>query len=310
MISSYNRKRFRASYNTRRMQALWGEPWTARSVFIDGNEVVPFRGDVKDLWLLAKQCTVKQWRQGPVERRRKWWPPRVLTRPFRRWGFDSSHWLFSQWFRAPSPNTTERSQSIQGRQSRKRNFGPQSSISCEWKKGTKRQNACRKNPDRVCLRGQLNTRCSGWRSKKSRALAQASFRKKFIVIQSQRKAMPKYGICAGFWFGSSWAQSQAVGRSIYIYIYVRPGNGSISHSGSRPDNGSKSSKFGIFALLTSSCWWYSKVDLLYILGSMFVTLLDENCMFATHNSLMICMNCWAFERRERSRFWEACTGPD
>ena len=72
---------------------------------------------------------------------------------------------------------------------------------------------------------------------------------------------------------------------------VRPGNGSISHSGSRPDNGSKISKFGIFAVLTSSCWWYSKVDLLYILGSMFVTLLDENCKFATHNSLMICMNC-------------------
>ena len=45
---------------TRRMQALWGEPWTARSVFVDGNEVVPFRGDVKDLWLLAKQCTVTQ----------------------------------------------------------------------------------------------------------------------------------------------------------------------------------------------------------------------------------------------------------
>ena len=94
-------------------------------------------------------------------------------------------------------------------------------------------------------------------------------------------------------------------------IYVRPGNGSISHSGSRPDNGSKISKFGIFALLASSCWWYSKVDLLYILGSMFVTLLDENCMFATHNSLMICMNCWlSFERRERSRFSEVCIGPD
>ena len=52
------------------MQALWGEPWTARSVFVDENEVVPFRGDVTDLWLLAKQCTVTQWRQGPVERRR------------------------------------------------------------------------------------------------------------------------------------------------------------------------------------------------------------------------------------------------
>ena len=52
------------------MQALWGEPWTARSVSVDGNEVVPFRGDVIDLWLLAKQCTMTQWRQGAVERRR------------------------------------------------------------------------------------------------------------------------------------------------------------------------------------------------------------------------------------------------
>ena len=38
--------------------------------------------------------------------------------------------LFSQCFRAPSPNTTERSQSINGHQSRKRNFGHQSLISC------------------------------------------------------------------------------------------------------------------------------------------------------------------------------------
>ena len=52
------------------MQALWGEPWTAPSVFVDGNEVAPFRGDVIDLWLLAKQCTVTQWRQGLAERRR------------------------------------------------------------------------------------------------------------------------------------------------------------------------------------------------------------------------------------------------
>ena len=42
------------------MQALWGEHWTARSVFVDGNEVVSFRGDVTDLWLLQKQCTVTE----------------------------------------------------------------------------------------------------------------------------------------------------------------------------------------------------------------------------------------------------------
>ena len=59
------------------------------------------------------------------------------------------------------------------------------------------------------------------KKQKNKALAQASFREKIIVIQSQRKAMPKYGICAGFWFGSSWAQSQAVGRSIYILINTK-----------------------------------------------------------------------------------------
>ena len=42
------------------MQALWGVPWTARSVFVDEKEVVPFRGDVTDLWQLAKECTVTQ----------------------------------------------------------------------------------------------------------------------------------------------------------------------------------------------------------------------------------------------------------
>ena len=72
--------------------------------------------------------------------------PRVLTCPFRRRGFNSSHWLFSQCFRAPSPNTVERSQSINGHQNwkLKRNFGRQSSISCVSKMGKEGQNACRK----------------------------------------------------------------------------------------------------------------------------------------------------------------------
>ena len=44
------------------MQALWGEPSTARSPFRRRKriEVVPFRGDATDLWLLANQCTVTQ----------------------------------------------------------------------------------------------------------------------------------------------------------------------------------------------------------------------------------------------------------
>ena len=182
------------------MQALWGEPWTARSVFVDGNEVVPFRGDVKDLWLLAKQCTVKQWRQGPVERRRKWWPPRVLTRPFRRWGFDSSHWLFLSAFvhlLQTLPKEVSRSTATQ----------VESGISDPNRRSLVSERRVKK--DRMLVeksRSSLSQRAAEhpmqWvKKQKNRALAQASFREKIIVIQSQGKAMPKYGICAGFWFG-------------------------------------------------------------------------------------------------------------
>ena len=89
----------------------------------------------------------------------------------------------------------------------------------ELRKGKERQNACRKNPDRVCRKGQLNTRCSGWR-KKNRALAQASFREEIIVNQSQRKAKSKYGICAGF--GWIVVGTKASGRTLDLYIYISP----------------------------------------------------------------------------------------
>ena len=48
---------------TRRVQALWGEPWTAFALFMNRNRtpnayvVVPFRGDVSDLWVRAKKYT-------------------------------------------------------------------------------------------------------------------------------------------------------------------------------------------------------------------------------------------------------------
>ena len=146
-------------------------------------------------------------------------PPKVLIRPFRRWGFDSSHWLFSRCFHAPSPNTTEKSQSTNGHQSRKRNFGRQSSISCAWKKGKERQNASRKSPDRVCLKGQLNTRCSGWRNKKQGSCTG------ILSRGNHCQSKPKEGKVEvqdlrGILVRSSWAQSQAVGRSIYIYVYI------------------------------------------------------------------------------------------
>ena len=115
-------------------------------------------------------------------------------------GFDSSHWLFSQCFRAPSPNSAERSQSINGHQSRKRNFGRQSSISCVWKTGKEGQNACRKYLDRIVPTEGCLTPDTVGEETKNRAHAQASFRGEIIVNQSQRKAKSKYGICAGFWF--------------------------------------------------------------------------------------------------------------
>ena len=83
--------------------------------------------------------------------------------------------------------------------------------------GKEGQNACQKIQIEFVSKGSWTPDAVG-EERKNRALAQASFREKIIVIQSQRKAISKYGIWAGFWFGSSWARSQAVGRSIYIYI--------------------------------------------------------------------------------------------
>ena len=145
-------------------------------------------------------------------------PPKVLTRPFRRWWFNSSYWLFSRCFHAPSPNTTERSQSINGHQSRKRNFGRQSSISCAWKKGKDRQNACRKNPDRVCLKGQLNTRCNGWRNKKTGLFHRHPFERKSLPI----KAKGRQSRSTGFARVLVWivAGTKPSGRTLDLYIYI------------------------------------------------------------------------------------------
>ena len=133
------------------MQALWAEPWLACAPFVDGNEVVPFRGDVSDLWLRAKQSTADV--KASLCRKKTKWRCRQFAKvrnpPFRIcWGFDPSLWLFTQCFRAHSPNPAERIASINWpitHQSRKRNFGRQSSTSssCVRKAGKERQNASR-----------------------------------------------------------------------------------------------------------------------------------------------------------------------
>ena len=54
------------------VQALWGEPWTACFVFVDGNEAVPFRGDVTDL----STCQAMHGdavKATPCREKTKWW---------------------------------------------------------------------------------------------------------------------------------------------------------------------------------------------------------------------------------------------
>ena len=196
-------------------QALWGEPSTERSVFVDGNKDVPFRGDVTNLCLRARQCTVTQWRrQGPVEREDEMVvPPRALTCPFWRQGLDSSHWLFSQCFRAYSPNTDKQLGPINSHQSRKRSlgFGHQSSISCVWEMGKEGQNSEHLHSEFVS-KGSWTSDALDEKTKNG-ALAQAPFREKIFVNQNQRKAKSAYGICAGFWFNCGGHKAK---RSIYI----------------------------------------------------------------------------------------------
>ena len=192
-------------------------------------EVVPFRGDVKNLWLLAKQCTVMQWWQGPVERRRKWWPPWVLTRPFRRWGFDSSHWLFSQCLSCTFSEHC-RKKSVRSTATKVESW-----ISDANRRSLVSERRIKKDRTLVALVSE--------RRVKDRTLVE-----KFQIVLSQLRAAEhpiqlvkkqKTGLMhrphdpferksssikakvevrdlRGILVGSSWAQSQAVGRSIYI----------------------------------------------------------------------------------------------
>ena len=82
--------------------------------------------------------------------------------------------------------------------------------------GKEGQKACQKNSDRVCLKGQLNTRCSGWRNKE-----QGSWTG-ILLRGNHRQSEPKEGKVKvrdlrGILVRSSRAQGQEVGRSIYIY---------------------------------------------------------------------------------------------
>ena len=67
-------------------------------------------------------------------------------------------------------------------------------------------------------KASCTTETLGEKNLKNRPLAHAPIREEIIVNQSQRKAKSKYGICARFWFDRRGHKSQAVARSIQIYI--------------------------------------------------------------------------------------------
>ena len=96
------------------------------------------------------------------------------------------------------------------------------------KDGKEGQNASQKNPDRACLKGQLNTRCSGGRNKEQGSCTG------ILSRGDHRQSKPEEGKVEvrdlrGILVGSSRAQSQAVGRSIYIYIYIANGESPSQH---------------------------------------------------------------------------------
>ena len=215
------------------MQALWGEPWTARSVSVDGNEVVPFRGDVTDPWLLAKQCTVTQWSQGPVERRRNGgaaqgslWLVRFDPEdsiPRIDCFLSAFVHLLQTLPKEVSRSTATKVES--GISNANRRF-----LVCESLETVKEGlNACQKIQIEFVSKGSWTPMQWGKKTK-NMALEPASFRKEIIVNQSQRKAKSPYGICAGFWFdrrGHKAKRSDA--RFIYIYIYIANGESPSQH---------------------------------------------------------------------------------
>ena len=77
-----------------------------------------------------------------------------------------------------------------------------------------------KNPDRVCFKGQLNTLCSGWRNKKKQGSCSGILSRGNHCQSKPKEGKVEVRDLRGILVGSSRAQSQAVGRSIYIYVYI------------------------------------------------------------------------------------------
>ena len=175
--------------------------------------------------LLAKQCTVTQWSQRPVERRRNGGVAQ---------GSNSSAStlrirflalvVFSVLSRTFSEHCTKKSvdqrppEVESGISGANRRF-----LVCERR--VKKDRTLVGNIQIDCVSMGRWTRDAVCEETKNRALAQAFFREEIIVNQSQKKARSKYGICAGFWFDRRRHKAKrSDARFIYILIPKTIGN--------------------------------------------------------------------------------------
>ena len=145
--------------------------------------------------------------------------PWVLTRPFRCWGFDSSHWLFSQCFPAPSPNTVERSQSINGHQSRKRNFGRQSSISCVCERRVKKDKTLvEKSWSNLSQLRAAEHPMQRVKKQRTGLLHRHPVERNSSSIKAKGRQCRSTGFSRDF--GSIVAGTKPSGRTLDLYIYI------------------------------------------------------------------------------------------
>ena len=204
------------------MQALWGEPWTVRSVSVDGNEVVRFRGDVTDLSQLATQCTVTV-KARPGREKTKWRcrpgfsGSSVLTARIRFIAlvvFSVLSCTFSEHCPKKSLDQSMATKVESGISDANRRF-----LVCEsLETGKEGQNACQKKKFRSSLSKRAAEHPMQWVKKQRTGLMNRHYfeRKGLSINAKPKEGKVEVRDLRGILVRSSRAQSPAVGRSIYV----------------------------------------------------------------------------------------------
>ena len=156
-------------------------------------------------------------------------PPKVLTRPFRRWWFNSSHWLFSRCFHSPSPNTTERSQSINGTK-------VESGISDAKRRSLVRERRVKK--DRMLVekiqiefvsKGSWTPDAVGEETKKKTGLLHRQpFERKSLSIKAKGRQSRSTGFARDFGLDRRGHKAKR-SDARFVYIYIANGESPSQH---------------------------------------------------------------------------------